>query len=100
MIVRDPENVPEHEALSERTIAESDYSYPSKGGRVPTIILNVPAGTIVLTIFEEVICLYDANCGALENGIFGIVWWVLAAFSIVLGWQGRLWGSRRTSRRR
>lgn len=101
VILRNPELYASHQALPER-VDSGQYVLPSRGRRMAAIrgysfLSLFPVSILVLTIEE--ICLRQTWCSipsALLDLLSSVIWTALLIFLIVVGWQGRLWGSMRT----
>lgn len=102
VVHKDIHGLPEYEVLSERKPEEGGYRYPSVLRRVLVILLYVFLSTVSFSILSVLLlsraCIYTHRC-ALPDQVaaltLDVIWFLSFGTVIVLGWRGKLYGSRR-----
>lgn len=102
VVYKDPEKVPEYEALTERVIEEEGYIYPSKLRRIFMIILYnlllfILIAVLICFLLSDKCIEYDkcTTADTVISVILEIIWIVSAAFLLVGGWKSLLFGCKK-----
>jgi len=104
VVLKHPEQLPAHEVLGERRIEQQEhgYLYPSRARRILMIVIYNVLGLLAIAIVSASLiserCGLSGRCSSAEdalNAVLSVLWIAGVVASIVLGWQGRLIGSRR-----
>ena len=85
VVVKNPDELPVHEVLSERTLETDAYLYPSAWRRIVVIALYWVLATAILAALGP-------------NVVFDIAWLLGLGWITVRGWNGRLFGCMRCPR--
>jgi uncharacterized RDD family membrane protein YckC len=105
VIHKDSSGLPAFEVLSERALDNDSYVYPSRLRRIAVIAAYAILCTVVLslaiflTLTSE--CLEARRCTTLDKAIelvLSMLWLVGLGGVTVLGWNGRLYGCKRSCR--
>lgn len=105
VVVREPSTKPAHEVLTERTVEDPHFTYPSKARRflmmlLYGVVLMTLLGVILSLVLSEY-CLMYGQCTGGEQAITAVLqllWLLGAGAAIYFCWHGRLLGCRRQAR--
>ena len=102
VVVKYPEAIPAHEALSERRSDTENYKYPGALRRILMIVsylaLYFTVGSAIIYFALSVPCLEFDSCNKVDNVVYAIIsvsYWVALFLIPALGWSSKLYGCRR-----
>jgi hypothetical protein len=105
VIHKDSSGLPAFEVLSERALDNDSYVYPSRLRRIAVIATYAFLCTVTLSLVifltSTSACLETHRCTTLDKAIelvLSVLWLVGLGGVTVLGWNGKLFGCKRSYR--